>query len=121
MKLQARLLPAGRALIGAGGLPPVRACAIKGEIMELDDFLKLTPEEQTAFLLSAADAQRTLADLEAERDSLKAENEKFLQQITAGSEELKKTKELNYTLARQLSREPEIDVDKAIAEILKGE
>lgn len=113
-------MPAGKALIGAGGLPPVRACLKKGEPMELDDFLKLTPEEQTAFLTSAADAQRSIEDLEAERDSLKAENEKFLQQISANTEELKKTKELNYTLARQLSREPEIDTDKAIADILKG-
>lgn len=89
--------------------------------MQLDDFLKMTPEEQTAFLTSAADAQRTIDDLTAERDSLKTENETFTQQLNANAEELKKTKELNYTLARQISREPAIDEDAEITKILKGD
>lgn len=89
--------------------------------MQLDDFLKMTPEEQTAFLTSAADAQRAIDNLTAERDSLKAENETFTQKLNANAEELKKTKELNYTLARQISREPAIDEDAEITKILKGD
>lgn len=89
--------------------------------MQLEDFLKMTPEEQTAFLTSAADAQRTIEDLTAERDSLKTENDTFTQQLAANNEELKKTKELNYTLARQISREPAIDEDAEITKILKGD
>lgn len=89
--------------------------------MQLEDFLKLTPEEQTAFLTSAVDAQRTIKELTAERDSLKTENDKFTQQLSANNEELKKTKELNYTLARQISRESAIDEDAEITKILKGD
>lgn len=89
--------------------------------MQLEDFLKMTPEEQTAFLTSAADAQRTIEELTAERDSLRTENDTFTQQLAANNEELKKTKELNYTLARQISREPAIDEDAEITKILKGD
>ncbi len=89
--------------------------------MNLEEFLKLTPEEQTAFLTSAADAQRTIDELTAERDSLKTENETYTQQLNSNLEELKKTKELNYTLSRQLSREPAVDTDAEIVKILKGD
>ena len=61
----------------------------------------------------------TIEELTAERDSLKTENDTFTQQLSANAEELKKTKELNYTLARQISREPAIDEDAEITKILK--
>lgn len=71
--------------------------------MQLEDFLKLTPEEQTAFLTSAADAQRTIDELTAERDSFKNENELFTKQLSDVKSELLKTKELNFTLSRQIT------------------
>lgn len=44
----------------------------------------------------------TIADLEAERNSLKAENEQMLEAQKKIEEELRKTKELNFTLSRQV-------------------
>ena len=44
----------------------------------------------------------TIADLEAERNSLKEENEKRLEAQKKIEEELRKTKELNFTLSRQV-------------------
>lgn len=48
---------------------------------------------------------RSIADLTAERDSLKTENDQLRDQEKTRSEELRKTKELNFTLARNISRE----------------
>lgn len=44
----------------------------------------------------------TIKDLEAERDSLKEENEKRLEAQKRIEEELQKTKQLNFTLSRQV-------------------
>ena len=44
----------------------------------------------------------TIADLEAERNSLREENEKRLEAQKKIEEELRKTKELNFTLSRQV-------------------
>lgn len=82
--------------------------------MKLEDFLKLTPEEQTAALTSAADMERQIRELEAERDSLKAENETLSGSLSGAQQELKKTKELNYTLARQISRDPQQDAESVL-------
>lgn len=46
----------------------------------------------------------TIADLEAERNSLKEENEKCLEAQKRIEEELRKTKELNFTLSRQVGK-----------------
>ena len=47
----------------------------------------------------------TIADLEAERNSLREENEKRLEAQKKIEEELRKTKELNFTLSRQVGHE----------------
>ena len=47
----------------------------------------------------------TIKDLEAERDSLKEENEKVLDAQKKIEEELQKTKQLNFTLSRQVGHE----------------
>ena len=44
----------------------------------------------------------TIKDLEAERNSLQEENEKRLEAQKKIEEELRKTKELNFTLSRQV-------------------
>lgn len=88
--------------------------------MQLEDFLKLTPEDQTAFLTSAADAQRMITELTAERDSFKNENELFTQQISDIKSELLKTKELNFTLSRQLTNNtPQQDGESILHDMFK--
>ena len=70
--------------------------------MKLEHFKNLTEDEQAAYLLSCEALETTNKDQEAEINSLKTENETF----RAGSEklekELKETKELNFTLARNM-------------------
>lgn len=73
--------------------------------MELKDFNELTPEEQAAILLSAADMERKVTELEAERNSLNDDYNKQASLINELKNELKKTKEVNFTLARQVTKE----------------
>lgn len=73
--------------------------------MNLEDFMELTPEEQTAILTSAADMERKLSELEAERNSLDSDYKKQVDLIKQLRGELQKTKEVNYTLARQVTKE----------------
>ena len=87
--------------------------------MKLEDFLNLTEEEQSAVLTAAEEQDTKLSDLEAERDSLKAENEKINTLIRTVKSELQKTKELNFTLARQVKREPEKDTETLIHDMFK--
>ena len=47
----------------------------------------------------------TIKDLEAERDSLKEENEQRREAQKKIEEELQKTKQLNFTLSRQVGNE----------------
>ena len=51
-----------------------------------------------------AEQNKIISDLEAERDSLRAENDKLIAADKDRAEELRKTKELNFTLARQVGR-----------------
>ena len=114
-------MSAGEARKGADGSPPTAGRSVKEENMKLEDFLKLTPEEQTAALTNAADMERQIAELEAERDSLKAENESLTGSLKDSKDELRKTKELNYTLARQVSRKPDRDAEETIHNMFKKE
>ena len=88
-------------------------------MVNLEEFNKLTPEEQTAVLISAADMERAFSDIEAERNSLKEENDKINALIANVRQELQKTKELNYTLARQVKKEPDKDAETLIHEMFK--
>lgn len=65
-----------------------------------------------------ATQNKDIESLTAERDSFKAENEKLLETEKELREELKKTKELNFTLSRHVSREP-VDSEKVFAEFIK--
>ena len=70
--------------------------------MKLDHFNTLTDDEKAKLLEGYEALETSLKDKEAEYNSLKTEFET----IKAGSEklegELKQTKELNFTLARQI-------------------
>ena len=65
-----------------------------------------------------ANQNKDIESLTAERDSFKAENEKLLETEKELREELKKTKELNFTLSRHVSRE-QIDSEKVFADFIK--
>lgn len=68
----------------------------------------------------AADEKRasTLGDHEAEIGSLKKELEELHTKLHTQAEELKKTKELNFTLGRQVARDGDIvDTEQALHNI----
>ena len=65
-----------------------------------------------------AKQNKDIETLTAERDSFKAENEKLSASEKELREELKKTKELNFTLSRHVSRE-QVDSEKVFADFIK--
>lgn len=65
-----------------------------------------------------ANQNKDIESLTAERDSYKTENEKLLETEKELREELKKTKELNFTLSRHVSREP-VDSEKVFADFIQ--
>ncbi len=89
--------------------------------MKLEDFNKLTDEEKIAVLSAAEEDQKKLSDLEAERNSLKDENSKLLEDEKSKAEELAKTKELNFTLARRLDTGKLEDPEERLFKFIKGE
>ncbi len=70
--------------------------------MNLDHFKTLTEDEQAKYLEGCEALEVTLKDNEAEISSLKSENETLKTGQTKLEEDLKKTKELNFTLGRQI-------------------
>lgn len=76
------------------------------ELLDAFEKSELTREKIEAAVQSVADsenmANQHIAELEAERNSLKTELEGVNADSKRMLEELAKTKELNYTLARQL-------------------
>lgn len=89
--------------------------------MKLEDFNKLTEEEQAAILKAAEEDAGRVTDLTAERDSLKNENDTLKETVTKNNEELAKTKELNFTLARRMDGKPKSDPEKVLMDFIKGE
>lgn len=67
--------------------------------MDYDAYKSLSEDEQRAAYIP----QSTVDDLTAERDSFKTENEQLREQIRQLQESERKTKEVNYTLSRQLN------------------
>ena len=61
----------------------------------------MTPEELAALI---ENQNETIANLEAERNSLREENEQRREAQKKIEEELRKTKELNFTLSRQVGQ-----------------
>ena len=70
--------------------------------MNLDHFNNLTDDEKAAYLQGAEALETTVKDQEAEIASLKTENETFKVGAEKLESELKETKQLNFTLARQV-------------------
>lgn len=88
--------------------------------MKLDEFNTLSDEDKEAFLTSIETTEKSLTDLEAERDSFKAENENLKTQLEANNKELKATKEMNFTLARKIDTAPEADAETTLYNFMKG-
>lgn len=82
--------------------------------MELKEFKELSEEDQSALLTKLNETAILYDDMEAERDSFKNENEKLQKELSDLKSEMKKTKELNFTLARSVKRDP----DKSAEDIL---
>ena len=74
----------------------------------------MTTEEYEALITKQND---TIRDLEAERDSLKTENAQHVEAQKKIEEELRKTKELNFTLSRQIDVKPPKSLEQNIAEV----
>lgn len=73
--------------------------------MNFEEFDILTIEEKSALYKDMVDKIKTLEDITAERDSFKNENEDLIKTKSELTEELKKTKEMNFTLARKVNIE----------------
>lgn len=73
--------------------------------MNFEEFETLEVEEKSALYKEMVDRLKTLEDVTAERDSFKNENEKLKNDNIEKTEELKKTKEMNFTLARKVNTE----------------
>ena len=71
--------------------------------MTLDDFLKLTPEEQGAILTERDTLTKSVDDLTAERNSLQNENKELTDKVNTLTADVAKTKEMNFTLTRRLN------------------
>ena len=58
-------------------------------------------------------------NITAERNSLQTENEDLKKQLQELREDNRKTKEMNYTLTRRLSAEPEKSAEEYLNEMFK--
>lgn len=83
--------------------------------MTYDEFKSLSEDEQRAAYTESS----SLDDLTAERDSFKTENEALTKSVNKMKEELRKTKELNFTLSRKLSVEPKRSAEEILNEMFK--
>lgn len=79
----------------------------------------MTEEEIRALQEAAEESAKQIADLTAERDSLKEENEQLRSDAQKTAAELADTKKLNFTLARQIDRKPAASVEEILGEMLK--
>lgn len=73
--------------------------------MTYEDFISIEDENERKRIFQAMDDAGVLYDdMEAERNSFKDENEKLRDEIKDIKAEMKKTKELNFTLARTVDQ-----------------
>ena len=77
----------------------------------------MTEEEIRALQEAAEESARQIADLTAERDSLREENEQLRTASQEAQKELAETKKMNFTLARQMDRQPAKSAEEIINEM----
>lgn len=94
------------------------------ELLQSFEKSELTKEQIEAAIQSVADSENAMnqriAELEAERNSLKTELEGTNADSKRMLDELAKTKELNYTLARQLDVSRELKTSEDMLHELFG-
>ena len=83
--------------------------------MTYEEFRALSEDDQRAAYIESG----TVDDLTAERDSFRTENETLTAENKRLQEELRKTKELNFTLARKVSTEPKKSAEEVLNELFK--
>lgn len=83
--------------------------------MDYDAFKSLSEDEQRAAYIESS----AMDDLEAERNSFKDENESLTKQVKDLQEELRKTKEMNYTLSRKVAAEPVKSAEEILNDLFK--
>lgn len=79
----------------------------------------MTDEEIQSLQTTLEEQTQTIANLTAERDSLREENEQLSSSIKDQAKELAETKKLNFTLARQVDRGPKAGVEEVINSLFK--
>lgn len=88
--------------------------------MNFEEFKALTEEEQNAVFTAMEEKGILYDDMEAERNSFKAENDKLKQENLDVKTEMKKTKELNFTLARSVKTETPKSAEDILHEMFIG-
>lgn len=83
--------------------------------MTYDEYKSLSEDEQRAAYIESS----RLDDLEAERDSFKNENADLVKKNQELQEELRKTKELNFSLSRKVTAEPKKSAEEIMNELFK--
>lgn len=85
--------------------------------MTYDEYKALTEEEQNALFVSMDEKGILFDDMEAERNSFKTENDALRKELSDLKSEMKKTKELNFTLARSVQAAPVKSAEDIIHEM----
>ena len=88
--------------------------------MTYEDFKTLTEEEQKAIFTGMDERGILYDDMEAERNSFQTENDKLKEELSELKTEIKKTKELNFTLARSVKTEPEKSAEDILHDMFIG-
>ena len=87
--------------------------------MKLEDFNNLSDEEKSSYLASVETLNNDFLNLTAERDSLFNENGQLKEEQGKTLNELKATKEMNFTLARKINTEPKKDPETQLHDLIK--
>ena len=88
--------------------------------MTYEDFKTLTEEEQKAIFTGMDERGILYDDMEAERNSFQTENNKLKEELSELKTEMKKTTELNFTLARSVKSEPEKSAEDILHDMFIG-
>lgn len=88
--------------------------------MTYEDFKTLTEEEQKAIFTGMDERGILYDDMEAERNSFQTENDKLKEELSELKTEMKKTKELNFTLARSVKSEPKKSAEDILHDMFIG-
>ena len=88
--------------------------------MKIEEIIaKYKLQENPSFddLLTELHGADEFTDRDAEIESLRTENGKLIEDAAEKDKELKETKALNFTLGRQVSRQPAMSADQIINEM----